>query len=94
MEEVDGGSGALLVTESASSPDVATRSVCIHLQLWSQCLQFYGPFKWSISQYTHLVFRFQRMYAQRVVVYVSLCIKYFDFEEKLVECAVLRWLVH
>lgn len=25
MEEVDGGSGALLVTESASSPDVATR---------------------------------------------------------------------
>lgn len=28
MEEVDGGSGALLVSESASSPDVATRSVC------------------------------------------------------------------
>lgn len=25
MEEVDGGSGALLVTEIASSPDVATR---------------------------------------------------------------------
>jgi len=25
MEEVDGGGGALLVTESASSPDVATR---------------------------------------------------------------------
>ena len=25
MEEVDGGGGALLVTESASSPDVGTR---------------------------------------------------------------------